>query len=66
MNFGKKQVKERIRNTGSEEMRQKNRFFMFLVVLFVGLFVAGAFSVLFLSIGSFSEIVRNAPPVDMA
>ncbi len=64
MRFRKQDVKKRIETIGSEEMRQKNRFFMFLVVLAVALFVTAVFSGIFLAVGSFAEIIRNTPPME--
>lgn len=64
MRFRYKDVKKRIETIGSEEVRQKNRFFMFLVVLAVALFVTAVFAAVFLAVGSFVEIIRNTPSID--
>ncbi|MBR5739387.1 MAG: transglycosylase domain-containing protein, partial [Lachnospiraceae bacterium] len=63
MDFGKKEIRKRLSNIGSEENRQKYRFFMFLVVLAVATFVMAVFAAAFLAVGSFAEIIRNTPPI---
>ncbi|MBR4769041.1 MAG: transglycosylase domain-containing protein, partial [Lachnospiraceae bacterium] len=64
MNYGKKQLKKKLTETGSEERRQKNRFFMFLVMLFVAVFVGGTVCLMAAGIGAFTEILRNVPEVE--
>ena len=42
MKYGKRDVRDKLERTGSAEVRQKNRFLMFLVVLGIGLVVSVA------------------------
>ncbi len=64
MNYGKKALSKKLRNTGSEDQRQKNRFYMFLVTLFVALAVGAVLAVGFLGVGSFIEVLRNVPNIE--
>ena len=64
MNYGKKQVQEKIDHITNPEARQKNRFKMFLVSLFVGLFVGGVLIFASIGIGAFTEILSNTPPLE--
>ena len=64
MDFSRKKVKDRLNNTGSEEVREKNRFLMFLVTLVVGLVVGGVLIFGAVAAGVFVQIIRDTPEIE--
>ena len=63
MNYGKSAVREKLERTGSSEVRQRNRFLMFLVVLGVGLVVGAAAILAAVAIGAYTQILRDTPVI---
>ena len=64
MNYGKREVREKLERTGSSEVRQRNRFLMFLVVLAVGLVVGSAVIGAAVAIGAYTQIIRDTPVIE--
>ena len=63
MNYGKRQVREKLDRTGSSEVRQRNRFLMFLVVLGVGLVVSMAVIAASIAVGAYMQILSDTPVI---
>ena len=63
MNYGKREVREKLERTGSYEVRQRNRFLMFLVVLGVGFVVGAAVIAASVAVGAYRQILRDTPPI---
>ncbi len=64
MNYGKREVREKLERTGSSEVRQRNRFLMFLVVLGVGLVVGTAVILAAVAVGAYTQIIRDTPVIE--
>ena len=63
MNYGKREVREKLERTGSYEVRQRNRFLMFLVVLGVGFVVGAAVIAASVAVGAYRQILRDTPAI---
>ena len=63
MNYGKREVREKLERTGSSEVRQRNRFLMFLVVLAVGLVVGAAVVSASVAVGAYTQIIKDTPSI---
>ena len=64
MNYGKEEVREKLERTGSYEVRQRNRFLMFLVVLAVGLVVGAAVIAASVAVGAYTQILADTPAIN--
>ncbi|MBQ9910362.1 MAG: transglycosylase domain-containing protein [Lachnospiraceae bacterium] len=64
MNYGKKQVDEKIEYITGPDARQKNRFKMFLVTTAIAVIAGGVLILASIGIGAFREIISNAPSLD--
>ena len=63
MNYSRKQLDQKIENITGQEKRQKNRFRMFLVTVFLAFLVYLALVGLSVAAGSVTEILKNTPAV---
>ena len=64
MNYSKRSINQKIEDISGQELRQKNRFKMFLVALFVALFAGSVIVGISTGIGAFIQIIRNSPSVE--
>ena len=63
MKYGKRDVRDKLERTGSAEVRQKNRFLMFLVVLGIGLVVSAAVIAAAIAVGAYTQIISDTPVI---
>ena len=63
MNYSRKQLDQKIENITGQERRQKNRFRMFLVTVFLAFLVYLFFVGISIAAGSVAEILKNTPAV---
>ena len=63
MKYDIRSVEDKIRAITGDEVREKNRFRLFLVALLMLLLIGGFFTAVFTGIGAFAEILSNTPKV---
>ncbi len=63
ISYSEKDIDQKIDGISGPELRQKNRFVLFLVSLFAALFVGGAVILCATGIGAAVQIIKNAPSI---
>lgn len=64
MNYSENAVREKIREIEGKELRQKNRFLLFLLTFFIAAMIGAVLIVLSFAAGAFSEIIKSAPKLE--
>ncbi len=63
MDFGKKALREKLDTGALEDVRQKNRFKMFILSAFTAFCIGIAVVLVCMGAGAFTEIIRNSPSI---